>query len=44
MRCSMHYYKMGFVLDNLAYLQATVSVLSTFQGGQAKLCSLVYQV
>lgn len=44
MSYSMHYYKMGFVLDNLAYLQATVSVLSTFQGGQAKLCCLVYQV
>lgn len=40
----MYYYKMGFVLDNLAYLQATVSVLSTFEGGQAKLYCLVHQV
>lgn len=37
MRYSVHYYKIGFVLDNLAYLQATVSVLSIFQKGQALL-------
>lgn len=40
MRYSMHYYKIGFVLDKLAYLQATVSVLSTFKEGQAKFCCL----
>jgi hypothetical protein len=37
MSYSTLYYKVDFVLDALAQLKANVSVLSTFNVGQAKL-------
>lgn len=37
MRYSPLYYKIGFVLNDYAQLQAKVSALSTFKDGEAKL-------
>lgn len=41
MRYSPLYYKIGFVLNDYAQLQAKVSALSTFKDGEAKLWCLV---
>ena len=44
MRYSTLYYKIGFVLDDFAQLQANVNVLSTFKVGWVKLSCFVNQV